>query len=71
MGRVQARDIITTLVSERSLSVAELADKFETHPVAVDQCCYRLQQNGYIKQTGNDGIYSRAKNSGGYIQDDN
>lgn len=45
------RAILTAIDAREQLSVPELADRLDTHPVSVARRCDDLQQDGSIRQT--------------------
>lgn len=49
-------DILTILDDYKQLSVVEIADMMDAHPVAVDRHCYQLHQDGYLR-VFNSGLY--------------
>lgn len=50
------REILTVLDTYERLSLVEIADVIDAHPLTVDRHCYQLLQKGYIKMLGS-GIY--------------
>jgi len=48
--QVSEQAVIEVLETQDSLSVIEIADTLNAHPVAVDLCCYDLQEDGLVRQ---------------------
>lgn len=49
-------DILQTLAERAPLHVTDLTEQVDNHPVAVDQACARLHDDGYIFPSGH-GVY--------------
>lgn len=48
--------ILETLIEQQAVHVVDLARQINEHPVAVDQACARLNDQGYLTLS-NHGIY--------------
>lgn len=55
-GREIDREVLAILVADSPLSVMEIASAADRHPIAVDQTCARLHEDGEIRPAGR-GIY--------------
>lgn len=51
------REILSVLNDHKQLSVEEIADVIDAHPIQVDRQCYQLLQNGHIRIFSG-GVYS-------------
>ncbi|WP_144240146.1 helix-turn-helix domain-containing protein [Haladaptatus cibarius] len=59
-GSVKA-DILSVLCLGDPLSIIELADRLDEHPITVDEACSQLHKSGYIITIGG-GRYSLTDN---------
>lgn len=50
-------EILSVLDEYEQLSVEEIADVIDAHPIQVDRQCYQLLQSGYIRILSG-GVYS-------------
>lgn len=57
MDSVRDQAVLETLHTYGELAVIDLADTLDSHPVAVDLCCYDLEDAGYVRQATS-GVYT-------------
>lgn len=60
------REILSVLDEHEPLSVEEIADVIDAHPIQVDRHCYQLFQGGYIR-IFRGGVYSLTEEGEHYL----
>lgn len=60
------REILSVLDDHEPLSVEEIADVTDAHPIQVDRRCYQLFQRGYIRIFSG-GVYSLTEEGEYYL----
>lgn len=60
------RKILSVLDEHEPLSVEEIADVIDAHPIKVDRHCYRLFQRGYVRVFSG-GVYSLTEEGEYYL----
>lgn len=57
MDRSAERTLLAALRDRKATTVTTLAETLDAHPTTVDQHCYELQRDGYIRQMAA-GVYA-------------
>ena len=56
MNQSEEKALLETLEEHEHVRMMALAETLDAHPITIDQQCYELQLEGYIRQTSG-GVY--------------